>query len=103
MATRNLTRNTPPTRKPARTRVLKKPPSPDGISDALHQELMQLIRKLQLTLSVVTASVKALRAQGADQDEDIAVVLQRYVGDALDLEIQKWDSLMSHRATRPTT
>lgn len=103
MAKPNLTRNPRVSTKPARTPVLRKAPPDKGIPDPLHEQLMQLTNKLQLTLCVVTASVKALRAQGADQDEDIAVVLQRYVGDALDLEIQKWDALMALRAGRPVS
>lgn len=63
-------------------------------TDPLHTELFHLIRKLQLTLAVVSAAVKALHAQAAEQDEDIALVLQRHVGDALALEIDKWDALL---------
>jgi hypothetical protein len=46
-------------------------------------------RKLQLTLAVVMAAVKALEQQAAEQDEDIALVLKRHVGDALSRELEK--------------
>lgn len=62
--------------------------------DALRGELFHFIRKLQLTLAVVIAAVKALERQAAEHDEDIAMVLQRHVCDAIGLEIDKWNALL---------
>src|SRR5688572_21668088 len=88
------------TRKPLHSRNFRvlpvRPPSPPHPPkpDPLRLELFHLIRKLQLTLAVVTAAVKALQMQAAEQDEDIALVLQRHVGDALSHEVEKWEALL---------
>ena len=38
--------------------------------------------------------VTPLQMQAAEQDEDIALVLQRHVGDALSHEVEKWEALL---------
>lgn len=44
-------------------------------------------------------SVLALKAQGADLDEDVASVLHRHAIDPLDVEIDKIDALLESLAT----
>lgn len=63
-------------------------------SDPLQLELFKLIRVLQLTMAVVSAAVGALKAQAAERDEDIALLLQRHVGDALGKEVEKWEHML---------
>lgn len=88
----HLNRKSPSARTPAASR----PPGGgrDPKDDALRLDLFDFIRKLQLTLAVVIAAVKALEQQAAEQDEDIALVLKRYVGDALAGEIDKWEAIL---------
>jgi hypothetical protein len=85
-------RKSPRTRTPASSR----PPGGgrDPKDDALRLDLFDFIRKLQLTLAVVMAAVKALEMQAAEQDEDIALVLKRHVGDALSRELEKWEAIL---------
>ncbi len=56
--------------------------------------LRETIRELRLALSVLTVSVAALRKQNADNDADVAEVLERYASDRLDMQIEKLSALL---------
>lgn len=56
--------------------------------------LRETIRELRLALSVLTVSVAALRRQNADNDADVAEVLERYASDRLDMQIEKLRALL---------
>lgn len=63
--------------------------------DETHELLRVSLRKLRLTMSVITTAVGALRHQNADSDEDVANVLQRCASDRLDIEIEKIAALLA--------
>lgn len=75
------------------------------IIDETHDLLRVSLRRLRLTMSVITVAVGALRQQNADYDEDIAQVLERCASDRLDIEIEKIEALVARlralRAGRP--
>ncbi len=56
--------------------------------------LRDTIRELRLALSVLTVAVAALRKQNADNDADVAEVLERYASDRLDMQIEKLRALL---------
>ncbi len=51
--------------------------------------LQDSIRQLRLAQSVITVAIAALRRQNADNDADVALVLERYASDRLDIEIER--------------
>lgn len=51
--------------------------------------LSDSISDLRLALSVITVAIAALRRQNADNDADVADVLERYASDRLDIQIEK--------------
>ena len=55
----------------------------------LDDELDDLGRHLELCFALIVVCVEALRAQNADHDADIALVLQRTVGYRLTEQIEK--------------
>lgn len=70
----------------ARKSRLATPPSPG-------EQLRDLIRQLRLAQSVITVAIAALRRQNADYDADVADVLERYVSDRLDMEVEKLERM----------
>lgn len=74
----------------ARTRARRR-----KMIDETHELLRVSLRKLRLTMSVITTAVGALRHQNADSDEDVANVLQRCASDRLDIEIEKIAALLA--------
>lgn len=54
-------------------------------------------------MSVVIVSVEALRRQDADAARDIAAVLQKGVGDPLDIEIENVSDLIAALGTPETS
>lgn len=94
MVTADSSRKAPRSRNPFRLLPSQPGRPPDSKADFLRADLFDLLRKLQLTLTVVMAAVRALEHQAAEQDEDIAQLLKRYVCDALGVEIEKWEAIM---------
>jgi hypothetical protein len=94
MATQKLTRKPIRIRTPTAPALLHRRAQAKRDIDPHHKDLLHLVRTLQLVTSVVIAAVKALREQSADQDEDIALVLQRHVADALHKEVEKWEGIL---------
>lgn len=70
---------------------VQEPPVNDdfGTLKKLHVHLGDLLIRLEMVRAAVVVSVAALREQNCDIDEDVAIVLQRQVGDPLGEEIEK--------------
>lgn len=62
---------------------------------ALGMQLGLMGRQLQACHAVIAVSVGALEAQNADRDREVALVLQRNVGDRLDELIEKLQQLVA--------
>lgn len=65
------------------------------MTDETYELLRVSLRKLRLTMSVITTAIGALRHQNADSDEDVANVLERCASDRLDIEIEKIQALLA--------
>jgi hypothetical protein len=57
--------------------------------------LRQLRARLEIARAIVHVSSAALRAQRTDADTDVALILQRSVGDVLDGEIEALDVVVA--------
>ena len=57
--------------------------------------LSEVRNRLEVVRAAAYVSSAALRLQQADSDADVAIVLQRLVGDVLDREIQKLDAVVN--------
>ncbi len=62
--------------------------------EQLPVRLHRHVQRLQLILPVISVAVLALRAQRADLDEDIALVLSRHDCDPLDEEVDQLRALV---------
>jgi len=62
---------------------------------ALGAELGLMGRQLQVCHAAIVVAVGALEAQNADRDREVALVLQRHVGDRLDEHIEKLRELVA--------
>lgn len=85
-------------RRPRRTHPTLAADKPPTLRDDVREYLDDLVRTLQLMMCVVIASTKALREQNADADADIALVLQHYCSDQLDVAIDKARALLGRAA-----
>lgn len=70
-------------------------PSTNGPSPIEQAALRDTIRQLRLTLSVLTVAIGALRRQNADNDADVAEVLERFASDRLDIQIERLEALLA--------
>jgi hypothetical protein len=61
-------------------------------------ELQEVIARLKGLQSTLTVAVSALRHQNADIDADIANLLQRSVGDPLQQQVEKLETLLTRLA-----
>ena len=66
-----------------------------GRTDALRE----IRSKLEIAMAVVCISSAALRAQGADNDANVALCLQRCAGDEIDRQIERIDALLEGGAS----
>lgn len=69
-------------------------PTAHSATRAEADSLGDAIRQLRLALSVVTVAIAALRKQNADNDADVAEVLERYASDCLDMQIERLEALL---------
>lgn len=60
---------------------------------ALGQELGSIGRELEVCRAAIVVAVRALQAQHADHDAEVALVIQRAVGDRLEEQIGKMSAL----------
>lgn len=68
-------------------------PAPPPSPAESRKPLQDSIRQLRLAQSVITVAIAALRRQNADNDADVADVLERYASDRLDIEIEKLEEM----------
>ena len=61
--------------------------------------LRQMRTRLETVRAIVHLSSATLRAQQSDADNDVALVLQRSVGDVLDREIEALDVVVAEEAS----
>lgn len=62
--------------------------------------LRQMRTRLETVRAIVHLSSATLRAQQSDADNDVALVLQRSVGDVLDREIESLDGAVAEGTPR---
>ena len=62
--------------------------------DPLREFMFRHVGKLGLATTMTFAIACALEQQKAEQDEDLALLLKRYVGDALAAEVETIDRLL---------
>ncbi|MEP7245291.1 MAG: hypothetical protein ABI885_16665 [Gammaproteobacteria bacterium] len=60
----------------------------------VRSDLAEAIRQLQQLQSSLAVAVSALRQQNADIDADVAVLLQRAIGDPLRVQVEKLAALL---------
>jgi hypothetical protein len=75
-------------------RPLLHPPAP-----IVSSELLQIRERLALAMATAYVANVALKAQEADNDVDVALVLQRLVGDELDRQIERLDAVIAGSAS----
>jgi hypothetical protein len=63
-------------------------------SRPVRTELQEVVGNLRQLQSVLAVAVGALRQQNADIDADIANLLQRSVGDTLQQQVEKLESVL---------
>jgi hypothetical protein len=94
MVTAEFTRKPPRSRNPAlvarRRAAARRVAKPDPMREFLSRHL----GKLGLATTITFAVASALEEQQAERDEDLALVLKRYVGDALAAEVEAIHSLL---------
>ena len=56
---------------------------------AITGELLDICDCLEVAMAHAYAAVAALRGQGADSDDNIGIVVQRSVGDAIDRQLEE--------------
>jgi len=76
------------------------PPNHSTLDEQLPLRLREHVKRLKLIIPIISVSVLALKAQGADLDEDIASVLHHQASAPLDLEIEGLESLLESLAAR---
>ena len=82
-------------RKPRRKPAPPKPSKVRTATDSQHDTALRQIRnRLEIAMSVAYVTGAALKDQGADVDQEAALALQRCVGDELDQQIERIDSLI---------
>jgi hypothetical protein len=86
--------------RPKRTRsshrVQSRPTSrPSSLPHNTLSFLRQMRTQLETVRAIVHVSSSALKVQHADADPDVALVLQRGVGDALDRQIEALDVVVT--------
>jgi hypothetical protein len=64
-------------------------------------ELQEIVNRLRQVQSTLAVAVGALRQQNADIDADIATVLQRSVGDALEEQVERLEAIMKRMPAAP--
>jgi hypothetical protein len=94
MVTAEFTRKPPRSRNPApvarRRAAARRVAKPDPMREFLSRHL----GKLGLATTITFAVASALEEQQAERDEDLALVLKRYVGDALAAEVEAIHGLL---------
>ena len=86
------------TRSPNVVRRRRAPPASSLPHDTLSC-LRQMRTRLETVRAIVYLSSAMLRAQQSDADIDVALILQRSVGDVLDREIETLDVVVAGRDT----
>ncbi len=81
---------------PART----VPPLHPTLDEQLPHRLRTHVQRLKLIIPVISVSVLALKAQGADLDADIASLLHHQASAPLDLEIEDLEALLESLAAQ---
>ena len=92
----------PPRKPPAGRRARRKPPNlgeagnslPKLLDGAASAALREVHRKLEIAGTVAYVCAATLRAQMTGYDTDVALCLQRCVGDEIDRQIQQIDGLL---------
>jgi hypothetical protein len=76
-----------------RDSIRAKPAQPVSKPPTVANELLDVRQRLALAMAASYVCAAALRAQRADHDVSAARVLRRHVGDELDRQIERLDSL----------
>lgn len=61
----------------------------------VRNKLEDATRYMRLAMAAVVVAVAALRHQNADNDEDVALLLQRAAADRLDMAIEKVEAALA--------
>ena len=70
-------------------------PRPSSLPHNTSSCLRQMRTRLETVRAIVHLSSATLRAQQSDADTDVALILQRCVGDVLDREIETLDVIVA--------
>jgi hypothetical protein len=86
---------TPNSTRARKARSVERPSTsmPDPQVPGIDAEMADIRLRLALAMAVAYITSAALKARHADSDRDAAFVLQRHVGDALDVQIERLDFL----------
>jgi hypothetical protein len=83
------------TKRTPRGRKRVVPPAPRHRAPPPREQLLDVVRNLQLAMAAVMVCVEALRRQNADLDADVALVLERDASDRLHTEIERIRRLLA--------